>query len=248
MLRSTAVEEVRARLQELVADFWTANEVDRALDEGVTRFAQEELWHYLWTNKTSVALTANTATLTLEPGVSFERSFNLLVAFSGDDRPRRPMRVGPAEGYELRQRFYTASSEPIAYYMVSQGASGGATGSGAYIPTIRFVPAMNRAATIEYQYIRDPYVATATQHLDVPDEYAMGPVAWATGHLFLKELQFSQKADEQFALYRKVVDDARKNLRKLQPDTNLAWGRNQPEYGQVSAEDWVEMVTPPLLG
>src|ERR1051326_7365801 len=105
MTLTTAIEEVRARIQELTADFWTANEVNRAINEGVTRFAQEEKWPYLYTSKTGVTLTSGTATLDLEPDVNFERHFDLLMTLTGDTRLRRPQRVSPAEGTALRLRF-----------------------------------------------------------------------------------------------------------------------------------------------
>ena len=60
----------------------------------------------------------------------------------------------------------------------------------------------------------------------------MGPVAYATGLLWLKELQDSRKADEQFALYMAVVDDAKKNHRKLAQDSQLSWGSEGPTHYQ----------------
>lgn len=246
MLLGTAKEEVRARLQELTADFWTDNEVLRALNEGVNRFSQEEKWPWLYSVVTGVNLPANTPTLALQEGVAFERHFNLIITFAGDSRPRIPRRVGPAEGYQLRTRYYVSQAEPIAYYIVSQAD---ADSDAEFVPTVRFVPPLSRAATVEYQYIRDPVEPTNdNQPLDIPNEYAMAAVAYATGHLFLKELSTSAKASEQFELYKKIVDDARKQVRKVVIDSGLAWGRNAPEYGFVEEVDWVEMVTPPMLG
>lgn len=342
----TAKEEIRARLQELSADFWTAAEVLRAINEGVNRFSQEERWPWLYTLTEGVPLAAEEDTLELETGVAFERHFDLMLLFADDTRPRMPRRVSPMEGYQLRQRFYNPVTEPIAYYLVSQSRSGqdevqtlvnagttvgtftitfdgqttaviargasaatieaelkalsnvgpadvkvtggplgtdtisirfqrnlgaanvpqitlggttanltvntlvaGATPSAEYVPTIRLIPALTRAATFEYQYIRDPATAVVDADvLDIPDEYAMGVVAYATGHLFLKELQWSQKADEQFALYRKSVDDAKRQLRRLPFDKDFAWGRNEPEFGYMSDAAFVELVTPQELG
>ena len=330
MLYTTALLEVRARLQELVADFWLDNELYRALNEGVTRFAQEEKWPYLYTLVSGLSHPANQTTMQLQPGVAYTRHFNLIVTFSGDDRPRKVKRVHPSEGYNLRSNFYTAQSEPMVYYIenelrvgqdeiqsiinsgstagnftltydgqttgsISRGATaatietalwalsnidegevecwggplgtdrvyvrfqndlgginvsamtlGGTTtnmtiaeyaaggaGAGAYTPVIRFVPEMNRIATVEYQYIRDPVLVTSptTESLDIPDEYAMGVCAYAAGHAFLKELNFSKKADEQFALYQKSVQDAKRESRKVTPDSGLVWGRTEPQYG-----------------
>ena len=347
MLYTTALLEVRARLQELTADFWLDNELYRAINEGVTRFAQEEKWPYLYTVADGLSLAASEDTMQLQPGVAYSRHFNLIVTFSGDDRPRKPKRVHPSEGYNLRSNYYTASSEPLAYYIanqlrtgqdeiqslvnagvttgnftltydgqttasISRGASAadieaalialsnigeadvdcwggalgtdtvyvrfqnnlggadvsamtlggtttsmtiatvnaGGTGAGEYTPVVRFVPAMNRAATVEYQYIRDPVLVTSptTESLDIPDEYAMGVCAYAAGHAFLKELNFSKKADEQFALYQKAVSDAKRESRKVTPDSGLVWGRTEPQYGWTEPDAELQYSVPDVLG
>jgi hypothetical protein len=331
---STAVLEIRARLQELTADFWTASEVLRALNEGVRRFAAQERWPWLWTVETGTQ-PASTSDLELVTGVPLHRVFNLMATFDGDPRPRFPKRVEAPEGMRLRGQFYTESSEPVAYYLVStsdsganevqsiantgstagtftitfdgqttttisRGASkatikdalvalsnispgdikvtggplgtntvfvefkgnlasenvpvmtlggtttdmtvatvtGGGTPAGTYISTVRFVPTVNREFDFEYAYMRVPSTLSADSDvLDVPEEYAMGPIAYATGHLWLKELRDSRKADEQFGLFQSVVDDAKRELRKLDSDTNIAWGRTQPEF-----RDWGPLV------
>ena len=347
MLYTDALLETRARLQELVADFWLDNELYRAINEGVNRFAQEEKWPYLYTVSSGIPLAASTETLDLQDGVSYERHFNLMLTFEGDQRPRIPSRVHPAEGARLRRSYYTDSGEPLAYYIYTQariganevqsitntGSAAGTFGidfdgedtavfsrgstaaqvqaqlitlsniaaadvycyggplgsapvyvvfqrnlgsanvpamtlnadstnmsvatvttggslSGQYVSAIRFVPAMTRDCTIEYQYIRDPVTTSSptTEHLDVPDEYAMGVVAYATGHAFLKELQFSQKAEEQFALYAKAVGDAKRESRKITPDRGLTWGRNEPEYGYLDDDTLLALQVPPILG
>ena len=241
---ATARAEVRARLQELNADFWTDAEVDRAINEGVNRFAQEEKWPYLYSVSTTKVLTAGANQLALETGVDFSRHFNLLFTLTGDTRPRAPRRVSPAEGYKLRLTFYTDSQEPMVYYLASVANS-----NGVYTPTVFFVPSLSRAANIEYQYIRTPVpVVNSTDYLDIPGAYAMGALAYATGHLFLKELNFSQKSEEQFALYRKSVDDAKKEFKKLTMDSGLAWGRNEPEWGFYEDDVYTQLVTPPTLG
>lgn len=243
---TTARLEVRARLQELTADFWTDSEVDRAINEGVNRFCQEEKWPYLYTVYTGASLAAGETDLDLTEGVAYERHFNLMVTFDGDSRPRHVQRVGPAEGYKLRQTYYNPLSEPLAYYIASQTSQ---QDDGEYTTTVTFVPALTRDADIEYQYVRDPAALTAgNDTLDVPNEYAMGVCAYAAGHLFLKELQTSGKAEEQFALYRKSVDDARKQMRRVVLDEGFAWGRNQPEFGFTDEGTLLDMMIPPTLG
>ena len=328
MLVSTAVTEIRARLQELTADFWTSAEVLNALNEGVKRFSAQEKWHWLQTVVTNGSLSADDPTFDLPGNVDVNQTINVQVLFSGDTRPRRPKRVTAAEGFERETRDYRAQSEPVAYYLsaAAQGlvdiqtlelndiaatdtfklthnalestaitysadmtaaitsaleglasfepgdlvvtmtdtntyvvtfrAALGAvsaltitspvgftptgvtntqdgTLAGGYIQTVTFVPVMNRAATIKYLYHRFPsLVSASTDPIDVPEQYAMGPVAYATGLLWLKELQDSRKADEQFALYMAVVDDAKKNHRKLAQDSQLSWGSEGPTHYQ----------------
>jgi hypothetical protein len=348
MLYTDALLEVRARLQELVPDFWLDNELYRAINEGVTRFSQEEKWPYLYTIAEDQEVAASAETVELVPGVAYERHFNMLLRFEGDARPRKPRRVHPSEGYDLRMHYSAGASEPLAYYIsntlrtnvdevaalanvgdqagtftltfgaqttstIARGATaavieaalvalstidtdeievsggplgdneviirfvgdlgganaaaitlggtttdmsitvrqtGGAVGGGVYVPVIRFVPVVNRAYTLEYQYIRDPILVASptTESLDIPEEYAMGVCAFATGHAFLKELNFSAKAEEQFALYQKAVQDAKRESRKVTPDSGLVWGGQQPQYGWTGDAAELDYSIPELLG
>lgn len=229
MLASTATEEVRARLGELSADFWTSSEVYRALNEGLKRFASEDKWPWLFTRITNGSLTASTEDFALPENVDFSRFFHLQVFFSGDARPYMPRRVTPAEGHRLMQEFYTDTAYPVAYFIAAAADS---DIDGQYIYTVSFVPAMTRNATIKYTYLRVPAViTTGTEVLDIPEQYAMGVVAYATGLLWLKELRDSRKADEQFGLYAQVVDSAKRESRRLGSDEDFAWGKNEPEWG-----------------
>lgn len=247
MDKATAETEIRARLQELSADFWTDAEITRALNEGVKRFSFEERWPWLLTSVTGQSLTAGTATLALQEGVSWARHFSLLVTFAGDSRPRMPRRVSPMEGQRLRLTYYQQQSEPGWYYIYSEADT---DDDSQFVSTVRFVPVMNRDATIEYTYYRNPVdVAAGTDDLDMPDEYCEAAIAWATGKLWLKELQFSQKADEQFGVYGKVLDQAKKETRRLTPDSGFAWGRQEPEEsGPSSVDEWTRMHIPETLG
>lgn len=334
MLASTAIEEVRARLGELTADFWTGNEVYRALNEGLKRFAAQEQWPWLFTRVTNGSLAASTEDFVLPSTVDFSRFFHVQCYFSGDSRPRMPRRVTPSEGIRLGMQYYTDTQEPVAYY-ISAGARGladiqtlefndiaaadtfklthnslatatvtysadmtaditsalegiasfepgdfsvsqtdtntyvvtfdaalgpvsaltitnasgftptGVTNTqdgtpGDFLYTLTFVPASTTAMTLKYTYVRTPATAsTGTDVLDIPEQYAMGPVAYATGLLWLKELQDSKKADEQFGLFAQVVDDAKRESRRLGSDEGFAWGRNEPEGGLVTASDEV---------
>ncbi|HXJ67113.1 MAG TPA: hypothetical protein VNN79_25450 [Actinomycetota bacterium] len=323
---TTAVEEIRARLGELVPDFWTAAEVLRALNSACTRFAMAEKWEWLWT-VTSDTLTAGTTTMYLQPGVSPNRQFLLEGTFSGDTRPRHPRRVTPPEGVALRSRYYTPGNDPMVYFFVSQpdeganeiqhlvnggstsgtftitfdgqttavisrGATaadirdalvalsnlgpadvrvyGGPLGTGAvyvefrgvlagvnvpamtlggtttsmtvttdtaggspsqlWSPVIEFLPELTRDFDITYTYLRLPRVLSAgSDVVDVPDEYTDAVLAKATARLWLKELRDSVKAQEQELEYMRVLDDAKRDQRKLVADEGFAWGKDEPQ-------------------
>lgn len=230
MIGTTAVAEIRARLQELVADFWTSTEVLNALNEGVKRFSAEEKWPWLQTVVTNGSLTTPWTDFVLAENVDINHTINMAVYFSGEDRPRRLKRVLPSEGFERLQRDYLGRSEPDAYFVAS---ATDADSDGQYIYTVTLVPKLNRNATIKYLYTRVPAImAGSTESMDVPEEYAMGPIAYATGLLWLKELQDSRKSDEQFGLYAQVVDSAKKNLRKLAQDSQFAWGGERLDVNQ----------------
>jgi hypothetical protein len=332
---TTAVEEIRARLGELVPDFWTAPEVLRALNAACVRFGMAEKWEWLYTVG-SDTLTAGTADLTLTPGVSVNRHFLLSGLFSGDNSPRTPTRVTASEGFMLQRTHYTDASDPVAFYLasvedtgsneietvtnagstsgtftltysgqttavISRGATaaeiqaalralsnigdadvrcyggplgtaavyiefrgalgglditpvtlGGTTtsmtvattqaggaASGLYAATLRFVPALTRDMQLEYIYLRTPRtLISGTDVIDIPEEYVDAVIAHATARLWLKELRDSAKADEQFGLYYAVLDDAKRDQRKLIGDENFAWGKNQPQTGMQTEADY----------
>jgi hypothetical protein len=332
---ATAVEEIRARLGELVPDFWTAPEVLRALNSACTRFAMAEKWEWLYTVG-SDTLTAGTTTLYLQPGTSGNRHFLLEGTFSGDERPRHPRRITAAEGVALRSRFYTAAADPVAYFFVSQpdeganelqhianagstsgtftitfdgqttatisrGATaanvrdalvalsnvgpadvrvyGGPLGTAAvyvefrgqyagvnvpamtlggtttsmtvttdtaggsasqlWSPVIEFIPELTRDLELTYTYLRLPRVLSDDADIvDVPDEYTDAVIAHATARLWLKELRDSAKADEQFGLYNMVLEDAKRDQRKLLADESFAWGKTEPQWGMESETDY----------
>jgi hypothetical protein len=226
LIGSTAVTEIRARLQELVADFWTSTEVLNALNEGVKRFSAEEKWPWLQTVVTNGSLTTPWTDFPLPENVDINHISNLAVYFSGDTRPREVTRITPGQGFERLMRDYRAQPEPGAYFVAS---ATDADNDGQYIYTVTFVPPLNRNATVKYLYQRVPALMTgSTEGMDCPEEYAMGPIAYATGLLWLKELQDSRKADEQFGLYGQVVDSAKKNMRKFAGDSDFAWGAEGP--------------------
>lgn len=217
----TARTEIRSRLGEDTPDFWTDDELVRALNEGVRRFSQEEKWPWLYTLKTGITVDAGEDTVELEDNISFPRQFNLVITPEGGE-PYMPKRVTPVEGTKLRVETRT-SGDPRWYYLESTTAVENPVVNKS--PVIRLVPEPSSDLSLEYQYIRLPGILTAdTDELDIPEEYVGGPIAWATAQCWLKELNWNQKAKEQFELFATVLAAARKDHRRIAIDDGMAWG------------------------
>jgi len=245
---TTARLEVRARLQELTADFWLDNEVDRAINDGVRRFNSEERWPWLLTSTTDTRV-AGATTLALQDGIPFERQVSVLVTYDGDERPRQLRRVSAFEGMKLRTEYYQAASE-LSWFYLGSVADAGDPNEKLYTPTAHFIPECTRDGHLEFQYTRrSDTVSAGADELDVPEDYVDGPISWATGRLFMKELHYSSKSNEQFGIYSKVVDQAKVDTRRLTMDSGFAWGRTEPElYRPYDADAYTRMRIPETLG
>lgn len=232
----TAIAEVRSRIGETMPDFWTDDEIIRSLNEGLRRFSQEEKWPWLYTVATG-SQSAGDDTMTLHSNVSFPRQFNLVLTPTGSE-PYMPTRVTPFEGTRLRVETRT-TGDPQYYYLENTDTSGANK-----TITIRFVPTPSSGLYVEYIYIRNPMVLAADEdELDVPEEYVGAVVAWATAQCWLKELNWNQKATEQFQLYATVLDAARRDHRRIAVDENMAWGGGPVQPGPMPA-----FRLPPTLG
>ncbi len=227
--------EVRERVNELTADFYTTDEVDRAINEGIRRFAAEEPWPFLVTEWTS-SIAAATTDLDLPSDISLTRVFNITI--SGDNliTPRSLERVTPQEGFRLRQTYFNRTGSPRYYYITKSNLPDDEAPPTIY--TAKVIPTTDAEYDVEAQYMAVPTVLTG--------EYQEAIVAWATGKLFLKELAISQKANEQFGIYRMVLDQARKDLKGFNIDETVAWGREQP-LPRYRMQPRVERI-PPTLG
>jgi hypothetical protein len=222
MLLSELRTDVRERIGEDAADFFTDAEVDRAINLGVTTFTAEEPWPWLYTAFTST-LAGGATTKQLPNNVSVHRFFNLAI-FGGDlARGRLLERVEPEQGFQLRYDYTNLNSSPTYYYISAAVQTAGAT-----IYTVTVTPTPNVSYDMEALYMRVPAVlASAGDEPDMPDEFQPAVAAWAAGHLYLKEMDISQKSQEQFALYNKVLEQARKVL-EVHVDSDVAWGREAP--------------------
>lgn len=234
MLPETMRTEVRARLGETNEDFWKDTELSRWLDEAMIRFSQEEKWLWLYSSVTGVAITSGTATLVLQNDVDFNRHFDLRLVRASTVFVV-PKRVSPPTGFSLRNR-YTSNGE-IEYYYLEKTAQSGAGGSAVFQTTLRWVPTPNANYTLEYQYLRRPVALVDGTEPDIPEQYIEAIVAWATGLAWLKELNGSGKAQEQFNIYQAVLSQAQKDLRSQAPDDVLRVGSQEPEYPGLY-EDW----------
>lgn len=232
--------EVRERLGELSADFFTDVEVDRAINEAVKRFTAEEPWPWL-VSTASGTVVAPATTLTLPNDVSLGRVFNLSAGRNSYTMFTLE-RLEASAGFRAKFRFVDGASDPSWYYVQSSSAND-------YV--VRFVPHPASGVTWNYELLYHRVPATlsgGTDTPDMPEEYQEAVPAWATGKLWLKEFGVSNKASEQFSLYQKVVDQARKDTMTLQRDEDVAWGREMPESRFRTREDWLLGRIPPTLG
>lgn len=238
--------EVRERLNELTADFYTTDEVDRAINEAIRRFCAEEAWPFLMTEWTS-AFTTDDDELDLPSDISLTRVFNLAISGTNLAIPRMLVRVDPNEGFVLRHQYSNSTGTPRWYYITRSNQSTDNAPPVTY--TAKLVPASDGDYDVEAQYMCVPNTLTLTSEEPmVPYEYQEAIVAWATGKLFLKELGISQKASEQFGIYAKVLEQARKDLKAFSLDEVVAWGRRHPLRGQIAATDDPRFRTPQNLG
>jgi hypothetical protein len=225
MILTTALAEVRERIGELSADFFTDAEVLRAVNEAIRHFNAEERWPWLLTEGED-ALGDGEDTLDLPDGVDFGRFVN--VSISADDliQPILLERVTPEAGFRLRHAHSSVVTGPPRWYYVTS-ASIEVGGENRYV--LKFVPPADRDYDLEYQYWRVPEDSdVGADTIDVPHTYADAVPAWAAGKLFLKEHAVSQKASEQFALYGAVVEQARNESFEHTTDEKVVWGREHP--------------------
>lgn len=240
MLFSTARSEVRERLGETSADFWSDAFINRNLNEGLRRFLNEERWTWLRRVRSNISITAGNPEFTLEPDVDVSRQFALALRPSGatdDSQLLLPKRVQPDSGYVLRRR-YPNQGSPAYYYIVRAQTTGGSDPAPQAV--CRLIPTPDRAYTAEYTYYYHQ-VADLTDGDDIsaiiPRQYVEAPIAWATGMCWLKELNGSGKAQEQFNIYNAILAQAKKNEEELSVDEPVIWGGEEPQLQRRTLEE-----------
>lgn len=246
---TTARLEVRERIGELSANFFTDVEVDRAINQAVRHFNAEEQWPWLFTEFTSQIGLSGSADdeLVLPDDVSLNRMFNVSASGGGLGRPQVLERVPPDAGFRLRFTYNNIARDPRYYYLTSAAVD---AGNGVHVNyTMKFIPQPDTMYDLEAQYLRKPALMSGgTDLTDCPQDYDDAIPSWAAGKLFLKEFGISQKASEQFALYKDVLDQARHDLLAQSQDEVVAWGRELPENRFRSQRDYVMGRIPPTLG
>lgn len=223
---TTLRTETRERVGELTADFFTDAEVDRAINEAIRRFCAEEKWPFLLT-EWSTTLDDASDELELPDNVSLTRLFNMTIDGDSLAHPRMLERVDPQEGFRLRHMHEDIEDAPWWYYITRSNLSVDEAPPVNY--TAKFIPAPDADYTVEAQYMAVPVdLSGGSDEPMIPLEYQDAIPAWAAGKLFLKEMAVSQKASEQFGIYAKVLDQAKRDLMEFSLDEVVAWGRKHP--------------------
>lgn len=238
-------QEVRERLHELDPRFWTDSEINRALNEANVRFGAEERWPWLLSEGTAT-LVADDDEITFPSNVAVNRVTGIGIEGESLGWPEELERIRPDEGFKMRRRWSNTTGRPRYYYTARATRNVDDEDIVTYV--MKVVPAADGDYDIEYQYAAQPTSMDAdTDSPDCPLEYHDAIVSWATGKLFLKEIELSKKAEEQFGVYMKVVDQARKEVANPSTDQTVAWGRSHPgEYYLRDESIWRRL--PPTLG
>jgi hypothetical protein len=237
---------VRNIIGETTADFFGSDEVDTEINNAYRRFCAEERWPWLLTELDD-SITSASDELTLPADVSLTKLFNLSISGGSLARPRVLERVDPAEGFRLRHQYTYYVGPPRWYYITRSNLAADEAPPTYY--TAKFVPFPDADYTVEGQYLAVPVLLSGqSDEPMVPTEYQEAIVAYAAGKLFLKEFQISQKASEQFAIYAKILEQARVDMKQFDVDEIVAWGRKQPLRGYWGIETDPRFRTTPTLG
>jgi hypothetical protein len=196
----------------------------------------------------STSIVAATDSLDLPDSVSFNRMFNLSVSGTNLQIPLELERLTPAAGFRMRHDFTHTVGTPMYYYIHASNQVDDEAPPVVY--TAKLIPTADAAYDVEAQYLGVPALLSGgSDEPMVPDEYQEALISWATGKLFLKEFSISQKASEQFSIYAKVLEQARKEVLTPTTDDRIAWGRRQPGILRVKSKDnWVRSRIPTNLG
>jgi hypothetical protein len=233
--------EVRERLGELSADFFSNAEVDRAINEAYRRFCMEEPWSWLLTEWTT-SINGSDDELLLPDNVAPNRAMQISVSGGGLGRGYALERLDPRSGFAYRYSRSLATGRPTAYYITRADNDDASTVQWA----ARIVPAADTDYDVEALYFAAAVdLSGDNEHPLVPEDFQEAIPARAAGKLFLKELDISQKASEQFGIYYEVLQQAREAEQNMGFDETVALGREMPLSRFRSQRDYVMGRIPP---
>jgi hypothetical protein len=217
--------DVRDRIGERTANFWSDEFINRKLNQAQLRFAREEKWTWLYAVQVNIPVPVNTMKVELMDGIDWTRHFGLTLYRDGSDIPILPKRVSPLHGRNHRQQEYT-TGEPRYWFpstMVKNTYESGDPSEWAHVAEL--VPAADQAYTAEVYFMREPTKMVADEdECDLPEAYQEAVVAWATAQCWLKDLNGGRKAQEEFNLYNTVLDQAKQDHLALAAGESVTWG------------------------
>jgi len=222
------ISEVRERIGETTEeDFFSDAEITRALNEGLRRFSNEERWPWLFSDF-SQDLEASSDEMELPDDVALNRVFGLNIQ---DDTTlaggQMLERVEPMEGFRLRHAHKDREAVPRYYYISKSNLSADQEPPIKYTAKLIPTPDLAYEVTGIYMFV-PPLLSSVEEEPALPPEYQAALPAYAAGLLFLKELEISQKASEQFAIYNSILGNAVRETKRFNADEVVAWGRSKP--------------------
>lgn len=229
--------EVRDRLGERSENFWTDTSINAALDEGQRRFCHEERWPWLYASQKNIPVATGGTDIELIDNVAVNRHFNLVLRpVSGSPDIFIPRKVLPHTG--LRMQAERLSGPPRFWFVTGHVTNFYEDGTFDIAQTITLVPAADREYTAEYTFTREPPGLADGTEPEMPEPYQGAIIAWATAQMWLKELNGGTKAQEQFALYNTILDQARQDLKEFALDENTSWGNDPVEEYPYNDNRW----------
>jgi hypothetical protein len=251
MTQTELIAEVRSRLAETTADYWSDDQVKRMLDEGVRRFCHEARWPWLFTVQKNIPVVAGNPDIEAIDDVDLTRHLAVVLVRNSDSRVIIPSKVTPSDGVRMRTVFNT-NAEPRFWYSAKTVNNTYIDGDGPDVAQIiTLVPTPDVAYTAEYHYYREPAALTSTTEPEVPPQYQEAVIAWATYELWKHEVDATvsgPKAGEQLSTYNKVVADALREFRGLADDESIVWGKQDPEpQWPMTTDEWVRAHIPTTI-
>lgn len=220
-------DETRRRIGETTEqDFFADVEIDLNLNEGLKRFSNEERWPWLYADFETTT-TEGEDELELPDNIALNRVFGFNISDQTLAGGQMLERVEPMEGFRLRHAHRDREAVPRYYYISKSNLVDDSEPPIRY--TAKLIPAPDAAYEITGIYLIVPPLLSGNEDEPaMPEEYQGALPAYAAGMLFLKELDISQKAGEQFAIYNSILENAVRETKRFDADEVVAWARSKP--------------------